>query len=201
MVWQMEDTSHKATSYRQKQSERHDSMDCEAAGSDDNQSERHGSMECKTTVSDENQYELFNDELCMDSETWESQSELSFALSGESEEASQFEAALPEIIEVVDRAQIPWQSINCLGRVTMPEAESKAKKIRSTVVIGVSSQQFPDPIHTSDLQKRLETICKLPVKISKGENELSSHFGFQNHFMPPMSGSSCCDGYNIGHML
>ena len=95
----------------------------------------------------------------------------SFPISANSTEAEQFEKALPKIVEYLDEEKVPWQSIDCVGRVS----EGSSTKIRSTVLVGASMlERGSGDTKIPDLRVGVQKAgnIELPVEFVVGSNQL-----------------------------
>jgi hypothetical protein len=123
-------------------------------------------------LTDDNQYEHFYPEL---EDLPESDPERSFPIAAESKEAKHFDEAESQIVEYLEKNNMPWESISCLGRPSRsPDGERKS---HSTVVIGAAA--IPEGLRISDIVRGIQeaTGLELPIEFVKGTTELESYFG------------------------
>jgi len=110
----------------------------------------------------------------------------SFPISPHSKECEAFEQSLSRIITKLEDMNLEWNTIECVGR----RSKKEDKKIRSTVVIGMSEL----PASQDELEKEIQSVMvkpMLPVEMVIGSLVEESHFKFNGLQRPLVCGSSC----------
>jgi hypothetical protein len=110
----------------------------------------------------------------------------SFPISPHSKECEAFGQSLSRIITKLKDMKLEWNTIECVGR----RSKKEHKKIRSTVVIGMSEL----PANQDELEKEIQSVMvkqKLPVEMVIGRLVEESHFKFNDLQRPLVCGGSC----------